>query len=233
MKKIKTQPVQKTSGSGLLTKRNLIVLAAAAVAGGFWLSSQYGVPGAAQSISPAPAVQAGQFPFKVEKPGPGEVAPPLRLTSIDGTVFDLAAWRGKTVMLYFQEGLMCEACWVQLREIEANFSRFRDAGIDAMATVTTDPPDLLARKVRNEGLKLPVLADPSVSVSQSYRTNGDGMMGAGRYNAHTFIIIGPDGRIRWRADYGGGPNYNMYVPVPVLLADIDRGLKTAPAQTIQ
>lgn len=233
MKKGKAQPVRKVSGAGLLTKRNAIILAVVLLAGGYWLSNENGISdNTAQLSSAAPASQAGRYPFKVKSPGPGELAPPVRLTSTLGTVFDLEAWRGKTVMLYFQEGLMCEACWVQLREIEANFSRFRDAGIDTMATITTDPPDLLARKAQSEKLQSPVLADPSLSVSQTYRANGDGMMNA-NYNAHTFVIVGPDGKIRWRADYGGGPDYNMYVPLPYLLADIDRGLKTAPGQTAQ
>ena len=41
---------------------------------------------------------------------------------------------------------------------------------------------------------------------------------------HTFIVVGPDGRIKWRADYGGSPNYTMYVPVQSLIADIRAGL---------
>ena len=39
-------------------------------------------------------------------------------------------------------------------------------------------------------------------------------------DGHTFILVGPDGHIRWRADYGGAPNYTMYVPVDRLLADL-------------
>ena len=50
------------------------------------------------------------------------------------------------------------------------------------------------------------------------------MMGTSR-DGHTFILVGPDGVIRWRADYGGPPNYTMYLPVDALLADIQQGLK--------
>ncbi|TML95264.1 MAG: hypothetical protein E6G10_28615 [Actinobacteria bacterium] len=39
----------------------------------------------------------------------------------------------------------------------------------------------------------------------------------------------PDGRIRWRADYGGAPKYKMYVPVGDLLADMRKGLRGATA----
>jgi hypothetical protein len=53
------------------------------------------------------------------------------------------------------------------------------------------------------------------------------MMGSSR-DGHSFVLIGPDGRIRWRADYGGAPDYTMYVPVANLLADLRKG-SNAPA----
>ena len=39
-------------------------------------------------------------------------------------------------------------------------------------------------------------------------------------NGHTFVLVGPDGVIQWRADYGGAPNYTMYVPGAQLLDDL-------------
>ena len=49
-----------------------------------------------------------------------------------------------------------------------------------------------------------------------------GMMGESR-DGHTFILVGPDGDIEWRADYGGEPRYTMYVPVPKIIADLKSG----------
>jgi peroxiredoxin Q/BCP len=69
----------------------------------------------------------------------------------------------------------------------------------------------------------PVLSDPDLAVSRAYHANDYGMMGT-RRDGHTFIVVGPDGRIQWRADYGGAPAYTMYVPVDVLVADLRRGL---------
>jgi hypothetical protein len=48
------------------------------------------------------------------------------------------------------------------------------------------------------------------------------MMGASR-DGHTFILVGPDGKIRWRADYGGPPKYVMFLPTASLLTDIKEG----------
>ena len=39
-------------------------------------------------------------------------------------------------------------------------------------------------------------------------------------DGHSFILVGPDGRIQWRADYGGAPAYTMYLPTDKLLTDL-------------
>jgi len=74
------------------------------------------------------------------------------------------------------------------------------------------------------GLTTPVLSDPSLTVSEKYSANRYGMMGATR-DGHSFILVGPDGTIRWRADYGGAPDYTMFVPVDKLLNDLKDGAR--------
>ncbi len=171
---------------------------------------------------------SGDYPFEVGEPGPGEEAPPIRLPSTAGGTFDLATLEGKTVLLYFQEGLMCQPCWDQLKDIERDWAKFQALGIDEIATVTTDPLPALRRKVKDEDLSTPVLSDPDLAVSRTYDTNSYGMMGRSR-NGHSFIVVGENGRIRWRADYGGPPRHFMYVKVPSLLADLGKGLREAPS----
>jgi peroxiredoxin len=172
---------------------------------------------------PTSTNQAGKYAFQVGAPGPGQQAPPITLPSTNGGTFDLASLHGKTVLLYFQEGLTCQPCWDQLKDIQSNSSQFQALGINTIVSITTDPLDALKQKVADEGLSIPILSDPDLAVSQAYTANGYGMMGTSR-DGHTFIVVGPDGRIKWRADYGGSPNYTMYVPVPSLIADIRAGL---------
>jgi peroxiredoxin len=163
------------------------------------------------------------YAFEVADPKPGAVAPPLRLTAVDGSTYDLAEHRGKTILLYFQEGIGCQPCWDQLRDVEANLSALKGLGIDEIVTVTSDPLDLLRQKGADEGLTTPLLSDPDLSVSATYGGNVYGMMGNAK-NGHSFILVDRDGVIRWRADYGGPPKYTMYVPVQHLIADIREGL---------
>jgi len=165
---------------------------------------------------------AGRYPVEVGNPGPGEAAPPIELPSTDGGTFNLASLQGETVLLYFQEGIMCQPCWDQLKDIEQQWDRFEALGIDRIVSITTDPIDVLKQKVAIEGLETLQLSDPNLEVSSPYTTNQYGMMGDS-YNGHSFILVGPDGEIQWRADYGGAPEYTMYLPVPNLLADLQQG----------
>lgn len=169
---------------------------------------------------------AGKFPYQVGTPGPGQEAPPIRLPTTSGGTFDLAKMRGKTVLLYFQEGVTCQPCWAQIKDIDANLAKFRALGIDTVATIAVDPLSALREVATDMKLSTPVLSDANLAVSSAYTANEYGMMGRSR-DGHTFVVVGPDGRIEWRADYGGPPKYTMYLPVPNLLADIRAGLHKA------
>lgn len=176
--------------------------------------------------SPTGTSQASQYAYVVGNPGPGEVAPPIQLPATTGGTFDLAAQHGKTVLLFFQEGIGCQSCWDQLKDVEAHWSDFRALGIDEMVSISGNALDVLKQKGADEGLSTPLLADPDLAVSKTYGANQYGMMGISA-DGHSFIVVGPDGRIRWRADYGGPPNYTMYVPIPTLLADLRKGMTGA------
>src|SRR5207244_6177844 len=108
--------------------------------------------------------QAGQYAFQVGKPGPGEQAPSIVLPSTTGGTFDLTSMRGKTVLLYFQEGLTCQPCWDQLKDIQTNISQFKALGIDQVVSITTDPLNSLQQKLSVEGITIPILSDPQLAV---------------------------------------------------------------------
>ncbi len=163
--------------------------------------------------------------FVVGHPGPGADAPPIQLASTAGGTFNLSAQRGKTVLLYFQEGIGCQPCWDQMHAIEQNWQQFQRLGVNEFVAITGDSLDQLRQKVSDEGLHTPVLADPKLSLGPTYETNQFGMMGMSAYG-HSFLLVGPDGKIVWRADYGGSPNYTMYVGPPALLADLRAGIGT-------
>ncbi|MGH3665141.1 MAG: peroxiredoxin family protein [Egibacteraceae bacterium] len=195
------------------TWATVAVVVIAAIAG---LAAVYAAAGGSRAGG---ASEAGEYAFEVGEPGPGEQAPPFELPSTTGETVALDDYRDQTVLLYFQEGLMCQPCWDQLTDIEARWDDFEAAGVDRIVTITTDPIDALRQKVELEGISSPALSDRDLAVSKQYDTNSYGMMG-GSHNGHSFVLAGPDGEIQWRADYGGAPDYTMYLPVDSVLADL-------------
>ncbi|TMC13931.1 MAG: redoxin domain-containing protein [Chloroflexi bacterium] len=206
---------QKRFKSGVLIAL-LVLVAVLALGVIFFLNTARGTPSGNDL--------AGQYPFQVGNPGPGAQAPEITLPSTAGGTFTLSSLRGKTVLLYFQEGLTCQPCWDQLTDIQTHQSALQALGINQIVSITTDPLAALKQKVADSGLAIPVLSDPELSVSQAYTANSYGMMGSSR-DGHTFVLVGPTGEILWRADYGGAPKYIMDVPVANLVADIRAGLK--------
>jgi peroxiredoxin Q/BCP len=172
------------------------------------------------------AATTGNYPYAVGSPGAGKRALPLILPATTGGDFNLASYRGKqNVLLYFQEGLTCQPCWDQAAAIQKDIAKFHALGIGPIASITTDPLNLLKQKAQDEGLTFPVLSDQGARYSTAWKTNRYQMMGMGNRDGHSFILVGKSGRILWRADYGGAPKYTMYVPDDVLLTELRAHLK--------
>lgn len=162
---------------------------------------------------------SGQYVYQVGNPGPGDPALDFTLPSTGGSQVSLDDFRGSTVLLYFHEGLGCQPCWDQIRDLEADMGRLKEAGITDFVSITSGPLDLIQQKMTDDGLSSIALADTDLAVSKNYDMNQYGMMGDSR-DGHSFVLVGPDGTIQWRADYGGDPNYTMYVPIEQLLRDL-------------
>lgn len=177
------------------------------------------------STSPAKNTSNSGTSYDVGSPGTGQTAPAFTLSASTGKQISLSDYRGKNVLLYFQEGLTCQPCWDQITDLEKSAAKVKAVGIDQIVSITTDPADLITRKTKDMGLSTPVLSDPDLKVSKQYEANQFGMMGASR-DGHSFLLVGPDGTIHWRADYGGAPDYTMYVAVDKLLADLKAGVKS-------
>lgn len=162
------------------------------------------------------------FPYAIAQPGKGATAPDFALPSTKGGTVKLSDYRGKTVLLFFHEGIGCQPCWDQIRDLERVRSKLTAMGIEQLLTITSGPTRLIAQKMADDGLTAIALGDTNLEVSKIYNANAYGMMGNSR-DGHSFILVGPDGKIDWRADYGGPPNYTMYVPVDQVLGDMKEG----------
>lgn len=178
---------------------------------------------------PSEASAGASERYSVGSPGIGAPAPDFALRNVTGAgtgasapLVRLSDYRGKTVLLYLHEGLGCQPCWDQIRDLQNHPGTLTGLGVDQLLTITSGPPDLIASKMADDKLTEPALADTDLTVSRQYQANQYGMMGTDR-DGHSFVLIGPDGHIQWRADYGGSPNYTMYVPLDQLAADLRAG----------
>jgi peroxiredoxin len=219
-RKVKVAAIRRAQAGRLRRRRTLMVaaLAVAVVAVVGVLYATY------QNSSTAVSGTTPRGDYQVGRPGAGEKAPQFTLPSSAGGKVSLSTYRGKRVLLYFQEGVGCQPCFDQITDLEKDAAKIKAAGIDQVISITTSPLDAVTQKSKDMGLTTPVLSDPDVSVSRAYRANEYRMQMMGpNFDGHSFLLVDPDGTIRWRADYGGPPKETMYVPVDRLLADIEAG----------
>ncbi len=128
-------------------------------------------------------------------------APDFTLESYDGKKIALRSLKGKNVILFFNEGLMCyPACWNQI----AMFGK--DSQLQSKAVIlniTVDPQNQWKQAVDKmpELLRAIVLFDSNKQVSSSYGTLAlPSSMHKGKLPGHTYFLIDKEGIIRYVYD---------------------------------
>lgn len=151
-----------------------------------------------------------------EQPGTGKAAPPFAVTDTAGKTVSLAGLKGQSVLLYFNEGVGCDACFYQQVEIEKHANDFKALGVVELPVVM-NPPDAVGRELTRFKLSTPYLIDQDGSVSSAYGVLGKGMHAG--LPGHGFVLIDGDGVIRWQAEYP-----TMYLPANELAAKVEQNL---------
>lgn len=143
-------------------------------------------------------------------------APPFQLESTAGTTVSLADYKGRNVLLFFNEGVGCDACFMQMAKLEAD-GGLAKAGV-TIVPVVMNSASQVAAELQRYGIRTPYLVDPNGSVSSVYKTLGTGHHA--NLPGHTFILVGPDGTMTWRGDYPG-----MWVDPAELTAAVQAQLR--------
>ena len=126
-------------------------------------------------------------------------APGFTLASTAGREVSLADFSGRNVLLYFNEGVGCDACFYQTAKLEAD-AAFSDLDV-TLVPVVMNPTTQVQTELRRFGVRTPYLSDPDGSVSRAYDTLGTGHHAD--LPGHSFVLVDPDGQMRWRGDYPG------------------------------
>jgi peroxiredoxin len=147
-------------------------------------------------------------------PAVGAIAPAFALTDVvSGKRITLSSLAGHKALLFFSEGVGCQACMVQAADLQRS-KTLTAAGIK-LVSVTTDSPGDLAQAAGQYGIRTPLLADPTTRMSAAYGMLAHGGMQHSGQDGHAFILLDPSGRVLWHQAYP-----QMYVQPSQLLADM-------------
>jgi len=135
----------------------------------------------------------------------GKPAPDFSLPSYDGKTYKLSQFRGKKVMLFFNEGIMCyPACWNQVAALGQD-PRFNNDGVAAFSIVPDERREWVqAVRKMPELAQATILLDFGTAVSAKYDTlNLDSSMHRGSKPGHTYVLVDAKGIIRYTKDDAG------------------------------
>jgi peroxiredoxin len=124
-------------------------------------------------------------------------------------------YRHKT-LLFFSEGVMCQACFQQIQGLQQVGAQLQKRGIQ-LVSITPDSTSELRQAVEQYGITTLVISDSNRNMSEAFNTLGKGMHA--NTPGHAFALI-DKGKVLWYRDYWLAPYRTMYVQPNKLLADI-------------
>ena len=123
---------------------------------------------------------------------------------------------GKKTLLFFSEGVMCQACFEQIKGLERFGAQLRNRGMQ-LISITPDTGGDLKQAISQYGITTPMISDDDRTMSEAFNTLGQGMHAD--TPGHAFVLI-DKGKVLWYRDYWLPPAGSMYVEPAKLLADI-------------
>jgi peroxiredoxin len=91
----------------------------------------------------------------------GHPAPDLKITSLNGSEFDLQSFKGQPVLLTFFKST-CPWCQVEIPRLAKVYAHMKENGIDVPVqgvVVGSDTPESAARFAQNSHLDIPLAVD--------------------------------------------------------------------------
>jgi peroxiredoxin Q/BCP len=195
-------------------KGGLVALAAAALIAGSFV-----VPKLVNSSTPSAGAEHAMAMGSKQGAGlpVGSAVPSFtgRDVMTGKTISSRSLYNHKT-LLFFSEGVMCQACFEQIQGLQQFGADLNQRGIQ-LVSITPDSPDELKQAIGQYGITTPMISDASRSMSEAFNTLGQGMHSD--TPGHAFALI-DKGRVLWYRDYWLAPYHSMYVQPKQLLADI-------------
>lgn len=132
----------------------------------------------------------------------GKKAPDFKLAAYDGKQYSLADLKGKKVVLFFNEGIMCyPACWNQIAALgtDANLNTSDVVALSIVVDTPTAWKEVITKMPALASAK--VLFDVTRSVSQEYNVLSlPSSMHKGSFPGHTYFVLDRQGVVRFSLD---------------------------------
>jgi peroxiredoxin len=150
----------------------------------------------------------------------GATAPTVTGTNVlTGKTVSSRRLAGKPILYYLSEGVMCQACLVQIQALQQQAAAIRSGGLQ-LVSVTNDDAGTLAQAAHDYKITTPLLADESRQIVKSFGVLGGIPAGVGMHTDtadHTFILVDSSGKVRFVKDYP-----SMWIDVNKLLAQLPK-----------
>ena len=134
----------------------------------------------------------------------GATAPAVSgLDVVTGRQISSRQLAGKNVLYFLNEGVMCQACLVQIQALQQNAAELRRRGV-TLISVTNDDAATLGQAARDYGITTPLIADANRTIVKSFGVLGGIPSGVGMHNDtadHTFVLVDKTGHVRFIQDY--------------------------------
>lgn len=155
---------------------------------------QHGMPIAATTVATPSTARLNEL---VNKPSPD-----FTLADKDGKTYSLRELRGKNIILFFNEGLMCyPACWSQIVALSKD-EQFKNEDTVVLSVVVDSPQDWQqAVNKMPELAQATVVFDNGASVSKAFGVLSlPSSMHPGSFPGHTYVLIDKKGAVRYVFD---------------------------------
>jgi len=175
----------------------VIIIAVLVIIGVVFAVGRNGSGPAATTQSGTPVIELVDMNLLLNKP-----APDFTLTDKNGVKRRLSDLRGKTVVLFFNEGLMCyPACWNQMAQLSSDMRLNTDTVVSYSVVVDSVANWGPAIAQMPELAKAAVLYDTDSAISKKYgMLKATSSMHYGMFPGHTYIVVDPSGIVRYVFD---------------------------------
>lgn len=119
----------------------------------------------------------------------GATMPPYQATFLDGKPFDLAAERGKNVVLLNVWATWCGPCRFEIPQLEAMHKKYAPRGFEVVGvSIDEEGAGAVTAFVKDQPIGYPVAVDPSEKIANVLQTT----------QLPTSVLIDRGGKIVWR-----------------------------------